>query len=163
MAVQTASTVRAAAAFRNRCLSLANTCSIGLRSGEYFGRKISLAPTERMSRRTALRLWLPRLSRDEAWEAEPSRRRFGSSRRRPGLREAKEHRSGRNAALPRRSWCSSGRRELWREVASRAVPSPAVAPCWSWSSLVDEVSGRYYHRGQLHRTHQFLELPVQSR
>ena len=61
MAVQTASTVRAAA-FRNRCLSLANTCSIGLRSGEYFGRKISLAPTERMSRRTALRLWLPRLS-----------------------------------------------------------------------------------------------------
>src|SRR3954454_3379024 len=48
MAAQTASTVRAAA-FRTRCLSLAKTCSIGFRSGEYFGRKNSLAPAERMS------------------------------------------------------------------------------------------------------------------
>src|SRR3954471_21233532 len=61
MAAQTASTVRAAA-LRSRCLSLAKTCSIGFRSGEYFGRKKSLAPTERMSSRTALPLWLPRLS-----------------------------------------------------------------------------------------------------
>ena len=37
MATQTVSTVRAAA-LRNRCLSLANTCSIGLGSGEYFGK-----------------------------------------------------------------------------------------------------------------------------
>src|SRR2546426_11694144 len=50
MAAQTASTVRALA-FRSRCLSLAKTCSIGLRSGEYFGRKKSLAPAERMSAR----------------------------------------------------------------------------------------------------------------
>ena len=55
MAVQIAWMVRAAA-LRRRCLSLAKTCSIGLRSGEYFGSKISLAPTERMSRRTALLL-----------------------------------------------------------------------------------------------------------
>ena len=48
MASQTVSTVRAAA-LRSRCLSLAKTCSIGLRSGEYFGRKNSLAPAERMS------------------------------------------------------------------------------------------------------------------
>ena len=61
MAAQTASTVRAAA-FRSRCLSLAKTCSIGFRSGQYFGRKNSLAPAERMSWRTALLLWLPRLS-----------------------------------------------------------------------------------------------------
>src|SRR5438034_10482129 len=35
---------------------------MGFRSGEYFGRKNSLAPAERMSWRTALPLWLPRLS-----------------------------------------------------------------------------------------------------
>ena len=35
-----ASIVRAAA-LRSRCLSFAKTCSIGLRSGEYFGRKRS--------------------------------------------------------------------------------------------------------------------------
>jgi len=56
--MQTASTVRAAA-LRSRCLSLAKTCSMGLRSGEYFGRKINLAPAARMSWRTALPLWLP--------------------------------------------------------------------------------------------------------
>ena len=55
MAAQTVSTVLAAA-FRSRCLSLAKTCSIGFRSGEYFGRKKSLAPVERMSSRTALPL-----------------------------------------------------------------------------------------------------------
>ncbi|KYK45209.1 hypothetical protein A1D31_35645 [Bradyrhizobium liaoningense] len=44
IAAQTASTVRGAA-LRSRCLSLAKTCSIGFRSGEYFGRKKSLAPT----------------------------------------------------------------------------------------------------------------------
>ena len=48
MATQTASRVRAAA-LRSRCLSLAKTCSIGLRSGECFGRRKSLAPAERMS------------------------------------------------------------------------------------------------------------------
>ena len=41
MAAQTASTVRAAA-LRSRCLSLAKTCSIGFRSGEYFGRQEQL-------------------------------------------------------------------------------------------------------------------------
>src|SRR5437763_1273300 len=53
MAAQTVSTVRAAA-LRNRCLSLANTCSIGFRSGEYFGSRNSLAPAERMSWRMIL-------------------------------------------------------------------------------------------------------------
>jgi hypothetical protein len=42
-----------AAALRNKCLSLATTCSIGFRSGEYFGRKKSLAPAARMIWRTA--------------------------------------------------------------------------------------------------------------
>lgn len=60
MASQTASTVRAAA-LRNQCLSLAKNCSIGFRSGEYLGRKNSLAPAALMARRTALPLWLPRL------------------------------------------------------------------------------------------------------
>jgi hypothetical protein len=55
MARQTASTVRVAA-FRRKCLSLAKTCSMGFKSGEYFGRKKSLAPTERMSSRTVLLL-----------------------------------------------------------------------------------------------------------
>lgn len=45
------------------CLSLAKTRSIRFKSDEYFGRKKSLAPTERMNWRTALLLWLPRLSR----------------------------------------------------------------------------------------------------
>ena len=45
MAAHTASTVRAAA-FLTRCLSLAKTCSMGFRSGEYFGRKNSLARVE---------------------------------------------------------------------------------------------------------------------
>lgn len=48
MAAQTESTVRAIA-LRSRCLSLAKTSSIGFRSGEYFRRKNSLAPAERMS------------------------------------------------------------------------------------------------------------------
>ena len=51
-----------AAALRKRCLSLAKTCSIGFRSGEYLGRKNSFAPAERMAWRTASPLWLPRLS-----------------------------------------------------------------------------------------------------
>ena len=42
------------AAFRNQCLSLAKNISMGLRSGEYLGRKKSLAPTARMAARIAL-------------------------------------------------------------------------------------------------------------
>src|SRR5580700_3777355 len=61
MAATTVSRVRAAA-LRKRCLSLAKTCSIGFRSGEYLGRKNSFAPAERMAWRTASPLWLPRLS-----------------------------------------------------------------------------------------------------
>src|SRR3979490_1120365 len=56
-----ASAVRARS-LRNRGLSLAKTCSMEFRSGEYLGRKNSLAPAERMSWRTTLPLWLPRLS-----------------------------------------------------------------------------------------------------
>jgi hypothetical protein len=48
--------------FAQQVLSLEKTCSIGLRSGEYFGRKNSLAPAARISWRTARPLWLPRLS-----------------------------------------------------------------------------------------------------
>ena len=58
MAAETASTVRAAA-LRSSVLCLAKTCSIGFRSGEYLGRKISLAPTARMTLRTALLLRPP--------------------------------------------------------------------------------------------------------
>lgn len=61
IARQTASMVRAAA-FRRKRLSLAKTCSMGFRSGEYLGRKKSLALAERMRRRTILLRWLPRLS-----------------------------------------------------------------------------------------------------
>jgi hypothetical protein len=42
--------------FSQQVLSLAKICSIGLRSGEYLGRKKSLAPVERISSRTALPL-----------------------------------------------------------------------------------------------------------
>jgi hypothetical protein len=51
-----------ACALRSMCLSLEKTCSIGLRSGEYLGRKKSFAPALRIARRTALPRWLPRLS-----------------------------------------------------------------------------------------------------
>ena len=61
MASQTASTVRLAA-LRSKCLSLAKSFSMGLRSDEYLGRKMSLAPALRIAWRTALPLWLPRLS-----------------------------------------------------------------------------------------------------
>ena len=44
-------------------LNLAKTCSMGLRSGEYFGKKTRRAPTLRIVRRTAFPLWEPRLSR----------------------------------------------------------------------------------------------------
>ena len=47
MAAQTASGVRAAS-LRSRCLSLAKTCSIGFRSGEYFGRKKVLPAKRRV-------------------------------------------------------------------------------------------------------------------
>ena len=48
MARQTASRLLAAA-LRSPCLSLAKTCSIGFRSGEYFGNKQELgtAPADR--------------------------------------------------------------------------------------------------------------------
>jgi hypothetical protein len=62
MPLQVSSTVRFAA-LRSRCLSFAKTCSIGLRSGLYAGRSVSLAPTARMASRTAFPLWLGRLSR----------------------------------------------------------------------------------------------------
>ena len=43
-------------AWRIQCLILAKACSIGLRSGEYFGRNHSLAPTALMASRMALAL-----------------------------------------------------------------------------------------------------------
>lgn len=46
-------------------MSLAKTCSIGFRSGEYFGRKKSLAPTERMSWRTAFALVAAEVVQDD--------------------------------------------------------------------------------------------------
>ena len=55
MASHTASWVRAAA-LRSQCLSLAKSCSMGFRSGEYFGRKKSRAPAARMAWRTAVLL-----------------------------------------------------------------------------------------------------------
>ena len=61
MLCQVSSTDRASA-LRRSVLSLANACSIGLRSGLYGGRKSSLAPTARIAFRTAGLLWLPRLS-----------------------------------------------------------------------------------------------------
>src|SRR5687767_8542193 len=61
MPSHTASAVRAAC-LRRRCLSLAKNCSMGFRSGEYFGRKSSRAPAARMAARTALLLCEPRLS-----------------------------------------------------------------------------------------------------
>ena len=68
MAAQMASTVRAAA-FRSRCLSLAKTCSMGFRSGEYFGRKKSLAPAARMSCAHGLALVAAEIVHDDdvAW------------------------------------------------------------------------------------------------
>jgi class 3 adenylate cyclase len=47
--VQNARFVLRASAFRSRVLNLAKTCSIGLRSGEYLGRKTRRAPTARMA------------------------------------------------------------------------------------------------------------------
>jgi hypothetical protein len=58
---QTPSGVRSSA-FRNSFLSFAKTCSIGLRSGEYCGRKNRRAPLARMALLIAARLWEPRLS-----------------------------------------------------------------------------------------------------
>jgi hypothetical protein len=55
MASQTVSTVRLAA-LRSQCLSFAKSFSMGLRSGEYFGSKNSLAPAERMARPHGLAL-----------------------------------------------------------------------------------------------------------
>lgn len=52
---QMASVVRLAA-LRSKSFSLAKTCSMGLRSGLYFGRRKSLAPAERMASRTAFPL-----------------------------------------------------------------------------------------------------------
>ena len=64
MALQTASMVRSPA-LRNRCLSLAKSCSMGLRSGEYFGRKNSLAPADRTARRTVLSLMRAEIVEDD--------------------------------------------------------------------------------------------------
>src|SRR5271169_411037 len=58
LALATASYVRASA-FRSRVLNLAKTCSIGLRSGEYFDRNTRRAPTLRIARRTRLSRAVP--------------------------------------------------------------------------------------------------------
>ena len=55
MAVQTAWVVLSAA-LRSKCLSLAKSLSMGFRSGDYFGRKKSLAPADRMASRIDLPL-----------------------------------------------------------------------------------------------------------
>ncbi len=51
-----------ACASRSRCLILAKSFSIGLRSGEYCGRKNSRAPALRMAVRIAPALGEPRVS-----------------------------------------------------------------------------------------------------
>lgn len=56
------STVRSAA-LRRSALILAKTCSMGLRSGEYWGSRKRLVPALRMAVRTAWLVWLRRLSR----------------------------------------------------------------------------------------------------
>lgn len=62
MRCQTAAMDRSSA-FRSSVLSLANTIPIGFRSGLQGGRNSRCAPALRIARRTALPLWLPRLSR----------------------------------------------------------------------------------------------------
>jgi hypothetical protein len=49
--------------FAQQMLEFGEHLSIGFRSGGYLGKKRSLAPAERISRRMILPLWLPRLSR----------------------------------------------------------------------------------------------------
>jgi hypothetical protein len=61
MASEAASSVRGAA-FRTKPLSLAKTCSMGLRSGEYLGRNKRRAPAVLIAFRTAFPLCDPRLS-----------------------------------------------------------------------------------------------------
>ena len=124
MAAQTASTVRAAA-FRSRCLSLAKTCSIGFRSGEYFGRKNSLAPAERMSWRTALLLWLPRLSRTTI---SPGRRVDGPRRIDPVMAQGRQEGHGFPAAV----------RNLGAESVPARSPSPQGRHVCPGPGLVDE-------------------------
>src|ERR1700730_14197125 len=65
MLATTASTVRGAS-LRKRCFSLAKTCSMGFRSGEYLGRKNNLAPADRIAQRMAFPLWLPRYHQEVA-------------------------------------------------------------------------------------------------
>ena len=62
MAASRASTVLAAA-LRRSALILAKTCSIGLKSGEYGGRNMRLAPARSIAARAPLTLWAGRLSR----------------------------------------------------------------------------------------------------
>ena len=45
---------------------LGEDCSIGLRSGEYFGKNTRRAPTSRIARRTAFPLWEPRFPHHES-------------------------------------------------------------------------------------------------
>ena len=49
--------------FAQQALELGEDLLDGVQVGEYFGRKNSLAPRERMSAPHGLLLWLPRLSR----------------------------------------------------------------------------------------------------
>src|SRR5271168_648817 len=64
LAWQTGSWLRAPA-FRSRVLNLANMCSIGLRSSDYFGKKTRRAPTSRTVRRAAF----PCASREIVYDA----------------------------------------------------------------------------------------------
>ncbi len=64
IAWETASRERGAA-FRTRAFSLANTCSIGLRSGEYLGRNSRRAPAALIAWRTAFPLCDPRFEHDD--------------------------------------------------------------------------------------------------
>ena len=138
MAAQTVSTVRAAA-LRRRCLSLAKTCSIGLRSGEYLGRKKSLAPAARMARRMGLATVAAEIVDDDdvAWleggdedllDIGQEALAVDRSVEQPWRIDAVMAESGdEGQRLP------AAVRDARLQPLSRMVPSRGAAPCWSWS------------------------------
>ena len=110
MARHAVSTVRAAA-FRRKCLSLAKTCSIGFRSGEYLGRKklCSCGADERTHNFASVAAEIVH----DYGVAAPKRRKEDF----PNVEAetlARNHgpRSGHDAGRPGRSWSSSGRAGL---------------------------------------------------
>ena len=137
MAWETASSVRGAA-LRTKALSLAKTCSIGLRSGEYFGRNRRRAPAAVIAFRTAFPfVGAEIVEHDNIVGLEGRDEELLDLGEKPlAVDRAVEHAGRVDAIVAQRSQEGRGLPVAVRDLGDEHVataPSRRAGSCWSWS------------------------------